>query len=107
MASPRPLHSFLGGLGLALPVHALLLLNGSVFGISGFLHRAFRGSIEAIASDVGLLLGGFFAGLKEENEPQLPIFPMTTFPQLIFSGLLVGVGTKGRAVGNSTSLISK
>lgn len=91
MSTSRPLHSFLGGLGLSLPVHALLLLNGNVFGISGFLHRAVRGSKEAMASALGLLLGGVFVGLTERAGPQP--FPLS-FPRLIISGLLVGVGTK-------------
>lgn len=91
MSTPRPLQSFLGGVGLSLPVHALLLLNGSVFGISGFLHRAVRGSKEAIASAAGLLLGGMFVGLTERAGPQP--FPLP-FPHVILSGLLVGVGTK-------------
>ncbi|KAJ7774966.1 hypothetical protein B0H16DRAFT_1672569 [Mycena metata] len=89
--STRPLQSFLGGLGLSLPVHALLLLNGNVFGISGFLHRALRGSKEATASVIGLLLGGMFVGLTEKAGPQP--FPIP-FLSLLLSGLLVGVGTK-------------
>ncbi|KAJ7741531.1 hypothetical protein DFH07DRAFT_837579 [Mycena maculata] len=91
MSTSRPLQSFLGGLGLSLPVHALLLLNGNVFGISGFLHRAVRGNKEAVASASGLLLGGMFAGLVEGAGPRS--FPLT-FPALILSGLLVGLGTK-------------
>lgn len=91
MSTSRPFQSFLGGLGLSLPVHALLLLNGNVFGISGFLHRAFLGSKEAMASAAGLLLGGIFVGIIEGAGPQP--FPLT-FPRLILSGLLVGAGTK-------------
>lgn len=91
MSTSRPLDSFLGGLGLTLPVHALLLLNGQVYGISGFLHRAVRGNVEAMAAVLGLFLGGLFVGLTENAGPQL--FPLRS-SQLIFSGLLVGVGTK-------------
>ncbi|KAF7338197.1 Sulf-transp domain-containing protein [Mycena venus] len=91
MSASRPLQSFLGGLGLTLPVHALLLLNGQVYGISGFLHRAVRGSTEAIASVLGLLLGGLFVGLTENAGPQP--FPLPS-SHLIVSGLLVGVGTR-------------
>ncbi|KAJ7109498.1 hypothetical protein C8R44DRAFT_802709 [Mycena epipterygia] len=107
MSTSRPLHSFLGGLGLSLPVHALLLLNGNVFGISGFLHRAVRGSREAIASALGLLLGGMFVGLTERVGPQP--FPLS-FSRLIISGLLVGVGTKmanGCTSGHMISGISR
>ncbi|KAF8212108.1 hypothetical protein K438DRAFT_1227206 [Mycena galopus ATCC 62051] len=91
MSSTKPLASFLGGIGLSLPVHALLLLNGQVYGISGFLHRAVRGSREAIASVLGLLLGGLFVGLMEDAGPQR--FPLPT-SHLVVSGLAVGIGTK-------------
>ncbi|KAJ7285984.1 hypothetical protein C8J57DRAFT_654684 [Mycena rebaudengoi] len=91
MSSPKPLHSFLGGLGLSLPVHTLLLLNGTVFGISGFLHRAVRGHKEAAASAMGLLSGGVCIGLLGGSSPQP--FSLSPFPLLI-SGLLVGIGSK-------------
>ncbi|KAJ7709783.1 hypothetical protein B0H17DRAFT_1029238 [Mycena rosella] len=92
MATSRPLQSFLGGVGLSLPVHALLLLNGNIFGVSGFLHRAVRGSREAIASALGLVLGGMVAGWIEGAGPQPSV--SLPFPYLILSGFLVGVGTK-------------
>ncbi|KAJ7172353.1 hypothetical protein C8R46DRAFT_947376 [Mycena filopes] len=103
----RPLQSFLGGLGLSLPVHALLLLNGNVFGISGFLHRAVRGGKEAMASVLGLLLGGMLVGLTEKAGPQPLPLPLVN---VIFSGLLVGVGTKmanGCTSGHMISGISR
>ncbi|KAF7294835.1 hypothetical protein MIND_01021400 [Mycena indigotica] len=87
----KSLLSFLGGLGLSLPLHALLTLNGNVFGISGFLHRSFRGNLEAIASTAGLLLGGVVVGLVEG--PSLDRIDMGSL-SLVISGLLVGVGTK-------------
>ncbi|KAJ7500622.1 hypothetical protein B0H11DRAFT_1800540 [Mycena galericulata] len=91
ISGSRPLQSFLGGLGLSLPVHALLILNGNIFGVSGFIHRAARGGKESLVSVVGLLLGGMLVGLKEGAGPQS--FPLN-FAHLIFSGFLVGVGTK-------------
>ncbi|KAJ6547688.1 hypothetical protein B0H19DRAFT_1266591 [Mycena capillaripes] len=107
MSTSRPLQSFLGGLGLSLPVHALLLLNGNVFGISGFIHRAVRGGREAMASVAGLLLGGLFVALTEGTGPQpLPLPSL----HLILSGLLVGVGTKmanGCTSGHMISGISR
>ncbi|KAJ7509995.1 hypothetical protein B0H11DRAFT_1169793 [Mycena galericulata] len=107
MSTSRPLQSFLGGLGLSLPVHAFLVLNGNVFGISGFIHRAARGGKESMASAVGLLLGGTLVGLKEGAGPQS--FPLT-FAHLIFSGFLVGLGTKmanGCTSGHMISGISR
>ncbi|KAF8892496.1 hypothetical protein BD779DRAFT_1661235 [Infundibulicybe gibba] len=91
MLSPSPLQSFLGGLGMPLPVHALLLLNGRVFGISGFMHDSIRGNSESICAVAGLISGGIFVGRLEQSGPTpLP----TGLPQLLFSGILVGVGSK-------------
>ncbi|THH12523.1 hypothetical protein EW146_g7619 [Bondarzewia mesenterica] len=90
-AAPTPLQSFLGGIGLALPVHTLLMFNGSVFGISGFLHRAVKGNIEGAASVLGLVLGGVVLGRIEGTGPM--VFD-PSLSRLIASGLLVGLGTK-------------
>lgn len=91
MSSPTPLQSFLGGLGLTLPVHALMLLNGNVFGISGFFHRAVRGGKEAIVAVAGLVLGGVFVGIIEGSGPE----PFTLgLSQVLLSGFLVGLGSK-------------
>jgi hypothetical protein len=92
MSAPALLQSFLGGIALALPTHDLLTLNGSVFGISGFLHQTIRGSTEAALAVCGLLLGGMTIGLMGSgNTPQI-VDPRVS--SLIASGLLVGVGTK-------------
>ncbi|KIY45045.1 hypothetical protein FISHEDRAFT_67151 [Fistulina hepatica ATCC 64428] len=86
-----PVQSFLGGLGLALPVHSLLLLNGKVFGISGFIHRGVKGDREAIAGIAGLIFGGTIVGLAD-RAGTAPVF--APFPIVILSGFLVGLGTK-------------
>lgn len=83
--------SFVGGLGLAFPTHALLLLNGSTLGISGFMHRAVRGGKEEFLALTGLVLGGMAVGKLENAGPEL--FTSEPFP-LILSGLLVGIGSK-------------
>ena len=93
MLSPTPLQSFLGGIGLSLPVHSLLLLNGSVFGISGFIHRSGRGSIESAASVAGLVLAGVSLGLLEGKDGAPEVIP-GGLSKLLVSGLLVGAGTK-------------
>jgi len=91
MSSPTPLQSFLGGLGLAMPVYALLLLNGTVFGISGFLHRAVLGGKEGITAVAGLVFGGGLVGIVEGGG--VNTFTMS-FPQVVLSGFLVGLGSK-------------
>ncbi|KAF7973413.1 hypothetical protein HWV62_15215 [Athelia sp. TMB] len=94
MSSPTPVQSFLGGVALALPVHSLLLLNGSVLGISGFLHRAVRGDPEAFFSVAAFLAAGVVIGLVEG-----PVAPAAqSLQRIALSGLLVGVGTKVRRV---------
>ncbi|KAF8077849.1 hypothetical protein FPV67DRAFT_1463219 [Lyophyllum atratum] len=91
MSSPTPIQSFLGGIGLSLPVHALLLLNGNAFGISGFLHQAIRGGKEAVVAVSGLVLGGGYIGLLEGGGPQS--FKMGV-GRLALAGFLVGLGSK-------------
>lgn len=91
MSPTQPIRSFFGGVGLAFPIHGLLLLNGNVFGISGFFHRALRGDIEAMVAVSGLVLGGIFIGVLEGPAGQVAL---GTFPQILVSGFLVGLGTK-------------
>ncbi|KAK7054761.1 hypothetical protein VNI00_003224 [Paramarasmius palmivorus] len=91
MSTPTPLRSLIGGIGLSLPVHALLVLNGNVFGISGFVHRAVRGSKEGWAAVIGLVTGGIVAGFLEGQAPRLELPGM---PLVLLSGFLVGVGTR-------------
>jgi len=91
MSNPTPLQSFLGGVGLVIPVHFLLTLNGSVFGISGFLHNAVRGRREALTSVAGFLLGGAIIGVVEGIGPETI---SAELPRIALSGLLVGVGTR-------------
>jgi len=89
MASP--LQSFIGGLTIPVAVHELLLLNGNVFGISGFIHRAVKGSTEGLAGAAGLVIGGFIISKLEGSGPSLLSLP---FPYIVLSGFLVGLGTK-------------
>ncbi|KAF9014011.1 hypothetical protein BDQ17DRAFT_1341905 [Cyathus striatus] len=90
-SSPTPLQSFLGGLTIPLPVHALMLLNGNVFGISGYVHRAVRGSVEALMGVTGLVLGGVAVGMLEGTGPSVSPLGLS---QIILSGFLVGLGSK-------------
>ncbi|KAL1718237.1 hypothetical protein EV715DRAFT_201456, partial [Schizophyllum commune] len=89
--SATPLQSFLGGIGLVLPAHALLVLNGKVFGISGFMHRCLRGDKEAAAGVAGLIAGGAVVGLIDRAGPSPITLPLSL---VALSGGLVGLGTK-------------
>jgi len=91
MASPTPLQSFIGGLAIPVAAHELLLLNGNVFGISGFIHKAVKGSIEGLAGAAGLVMGGFIISKLEGGGPSLLSLP---FSYTMLSGFLVGLGTK-------------
>jgi len=89
-----PLQSFIGGLCLPIPVHTLLVLNGSVFGISGFVHRAVRGSYEGLMAVAGLVLGGIIVAAIEGTGQYTSQTTGHPFEQLLISGFLVGLGTK-------------
>jgi hypothetical protein len=95
MAHPTPLQSLIGGLTIPVAAHELLLLNGNVFGISGFIHRAVKGSLEGAAGVAGLILGGILVGRLEAVGPAALSL---TMPQILFSGFLVGLGTKVRHI---------
>ncbi|KAJ8598027.1 hypothetical protein M405DRAFT_802900 [Rhizopogon salebrosus TDB-379] len=90
---PKPLQALLGGIGIALSIHALLVLNGTVLGVSGFIHRSFRGDKAAIFSVAGLALGGITVGIASNVNPPEP-GAASPFIQTLLSGLLVGIGTK-------------
>ncbi|KAG2158293.1 uncharacterized protein EDB93DRAFT_658204 [Suillus bovinus] len=90
---PKPLQGLLGGIGIALSVHSLLVLNGSVLGVSAFVHRSIRGDKAAMASVVGLVLGGIVAGIIG-NVDTLEPHTVSPLLRMVFSGLLVGIGTR-------------
>ena len=91
MSNPTPLQSLLGGVGLAIPIQFHLVLNGSVLGISGFVHNAVLGRKEALASVAGFLMGGAIIGVLEGIGPGKG---SAALARIGFSGLLVGIGTK-------------
>jgi len=72
-------------------MHALLVLNGSVFGISGFLHRAVRCNTEAIMAVAGLSLGGACVGFLQGPGDDITSMQL---PKVLLSGFLVGIGTR-------------
>lgn len=85
------LQSFVGGLAVPVAAHSLLVLNGNIFGISGFVHRAVKGHVRDIVSLSGLILGGVVvARLEGKNPSPLSI----SLSQILLSGFLVGLGSK-------------
>ena len=98
MSNPVPLRAFVGGVGIALASHNLLLLNGSAFGISGFIHNCYRGTVEPALSVGGLILGGVAVGALRSTVPPSILPDVDGLPIVAVSGFLVGLGTKvGRA----------
>jgi uncharacterized protein len=93
MSKATPLQSFVGGVGLAIPIQFRLVLNGSILGISGLLHGAVRGGSDALASVAGFLMSGAIVGLVEGAGPETISVGL---PRVAFAGLLVGIGTKVR-----------
>ncbi|KAG1827123.1 uncharacterized protein BJ212DRAFT_32153 [Suillus subaureus] len=90
---PKPLQGLLGGIGIALSVHSLLVLNGSVLGVSAFVHCSLRGDKVAMASVLGLVLGGIAVGIIGDMDTPAPR-TASLLLRMVFSGLLVGIGTK-------------
>ena len=87
------LPALLGGAGLSLAAHELLLLTGDIFGVSGFVHRSLKGNTEAIAGVVGLVVGGIVvAALEGADNISSPLHASPAW--LLLSGFLVGLGTK-------------
>ena len=93
LPGPTPLQSFLGGVCVAFPVHALLSFNNNTFGVSGFIHGAARGRLEDTISVLGLVLGGVAVAVIEGDKPTVGV--SAPLP-LLLSGLLVGIGAKVR-----------
>ncbi|KAG1735840.1 hypothetical protein EDD22DRAFT_1045313 [Suillus occidentalis] len=91
---PHSIRRSSGGIGIALSVHSLLVLNGSVLGVSGFVHRSLRGDKAAMASVVGLVLGGITVGIIGDVDTPEPHTASSLLPMAL-SGSLVGIGTRG------------
>ena len=103
MSNPVPLRALVGGVGIALASHNLLLLNGSVFGISGFIHRCCHGALEPIFSVGGLVFGGVAIGALRSTVPPSILPNVISLPVIATSGFLVGVGTKVRLASRKMS----
>ena len=83
-----------GGLGIALAAHTLLALERRIFGISGMIHRTFRGSSRDACGLVGMITGGVAVGFIAGS----PLFIPASVARIAVSGLLVGLGTRVSAI---------
>jgi uncharacterized membrane protein YedE/YeeE len=96
-SAPTPLQSFLGGTLLALSMHTLSHLNGSVLGCSGLVHRSIKANLgspawrEAVAGVTGLISAGALSAYLGREAPALVRLPIA---RNILSGLLVGLGSR-------------
>lgn len=105
-----PLAGFLGGLGIATSASLLLLVNGRVLGISGFLHRSARhfvsqcwqgGPLNAWNADalalIGMVIAGFAIAALDDPQRLLLEFaypsPLMVLRSII-AGFLVGIGSR-------------
>jgi len=106
MSNPVPLRALVGGVGIALASYNLLLLNGSVFGISGFIHRCCHGAVEPVFSVGGLILGGAAIGALRSTVPPSFLPNVNSLPIIVASGFLVGLGTKVGLTSRKVSVVS-
>jgi len=92
------LRSLLGGAGVSVAAHELLLLTGDTFGVSGFVHRGVKGNADALTGVAGLVIGGALVAYIEQTlAGGVPkVWPSLNIPleQVLLSGFLVGIGTK-------------
>lgn len=96
-SAATPTASLIGGAGLACAVHSLAVLNGSVLGCSGLIHRTFRRefSNEALLGTAGLIGAGCLGAVLGRGTPVLPSGSGKALdPMFLLSGLLVGLGSK-------------
>ncbi len=90
------LRSLLGGAGISVAAHELLLLTGDTLGVSGFVHRGVKGNAEALTGVAGLIIGGALVAYIEQTAGSVPKLPSLniSLEKILLSGFLVGIGTK-------------
>ena len=91
-----PLASAIGGLLIGSAAAAMLLLNGSIAGVSGILAGVLR-PVKGDTSWRACFLAGLFAGglLLRVFDPAVYAFGLVRSPVvLVCAGLLVGFGTR-------------
>ena len=90
-----PLSAFIGGIIIGLAVALYFIGNGKLAGVSGIANNFISSKINRIDNFlfiIGLVIGPIIFRIFINDE--IPFLITDSFPLIIFSGLLVGIGTK-------------
>ena len=90
-----PFAAFTGGAIIGLAVVLFFIGNGRLAGVSGIASNFLTSKIKRIDNLlflIGLIAGPIIFSVFISNE--IPFFVTDSFPLIIFSGLLVGIGTR-------------
>ena len=90
-----PFSAFVGGVIIGLAVVLFFIGNGKLAGVSGIASNFLtskKNRIDNLLFLIGLVIGPILFSIFINNE--IPFLITDSFPLIIFSGLLVGIGTK-------------
>tara|TARA_B100000029_G_scaffold467775_1_gene504249 strand:- start:731 stop:1150 length:420 start_codon:yes stop_codon:yes gene_type:complete len=90
-----PVAAFTGGAIIGLAVVLFFIGNGRLAGVSGIASNFLTSKINRIDNllfIIGLIIGPIIFSISVNNE--IPFLITDSFPLIIFSGLLVGIGTR-------------
>ena len=90
-----PFSAFTGGAIIGLAVILFFIGNGRLAGVSGIASNFLTSKIKRIDNLlflIGLIVGPIIFSIFISNE--IPFLIKNSFPLVIFSGLLVGIGTR-------------
>jgi uncharacterized membrane protein YedE/YeeE len=90
-----PFSAFIGGAIIGLAVVLFFIGNGRLAGVSGIASNFFtskKNRIDNLLFLIGLVIGPILFSIFINNE--IPFLITDSFPLIIFSGLLVGIGTR-------------
>jgi uncharacterized membrane protein YedE/YeeE len=90
-----PFSAFVGGVIIGLAVVLFFIGNGKLAGVSGIASNFLtskKNRIDNLLFLIGLVIGPILFSIFINNE--IPFLITDSFPLIIFSGLLVGIGTR-------------
>ena len=90
-----PFSAFVGGVIIGLAVVLFFIGNGKLAGVSGIANNFLtskKNRIDNLLFLIGLVIGPILFSIFINNE--IPFLITDSFPLIIFSGLLVGIGTR-------------